>query len=226
VFNYLIRVQLPDRPGALGAVASRVGSVGGDVISIDILERERGIVVDELGVGLAADDLIGLLRDEILEVDGVIIESIRPVEGPLPDRDMELLGMASELLGQTSTTELLELLVSRVRRSMAATFAVVFEHTTAELVIGDGEQPGPDELCAIRAAAELDAAEPFSVDRADEAADSALSEETRAGPATGVMAGAGLVLAVGRQVPVLRRRERRWIAAMAELADHGWQQLG
>lgn len=39
VSNYLIRVQLPDRPGALGAVASRIGSVGGDVISIDILER-------------------------------------------------------------------------------------------------------------------------------------------------------------------------------------------
>ena len=84
MFNYLIRVQLPDRPGALGAVASRIGSVGGDVVSIEILQRDNGIVVDELGVGLAGDHLIDLLRDEILEVDGVSIESVRPVEGPCP----------------------------------------------------------------------------------------------------------------------------------------------
>ena len=42
MFNYLIRVHFPDRPGALGAVASRIGSVGGDVVSIDILERAKG----------------------------------------------------------------------------------------------------------------------------------------------------------------------------------------
>ena len=91
MFNYLIRVQLPDRPGALGAVASRIGSVGGDVVSIDILQRDHGSRGGRAGVGLAGDDLIDLLRDEILEVDGVSIESIRPVEGPLPDRDTELL---------------------------------------------------------------------------------------------------------------------------------------
>ena len=102
VFNYLIRVQLPDRPGALGAVASRIGSVGGDVVSIDILQRDNGVVVDELGVGLAGDHLIDLLRDEILEVDGVSIESVRPVDGPLPDRHTELLDIATELFKQAS----------------------------------------------------------------------------------------------------------------------------
>ena len=38
----VIRVWLPDRPGALGAVASRVGAVRGDVIGIDIIERGAG----------------------------------------------------------------------------------------------------------------------------------------------------------------------------------------
>ena len=100
--NYLIRVQLPDRPGALGAVASRIGSVGGDVVSIDILQRDNGVVVDELGVGLAGDHLLGLLRDEILEVDGVSIETLRPVDGPLPDRHAELLDIATELFVQVT----------------------------------------------------------------------------------------------------------------------------
>ncbi len=33
------------------------------------------------------------------------------------------------------------------------------------------------------------------------------------------------ILVVGRTDPVLRDRERQWISIMAELADHGWQEL-
>ena len=39
------------------------------------------------------------------------------------------------------------------------------------------------------------------------------------------MVRAGVVLVVGRSAPVLRSRERQWIAIMAELADHGWREL-
>src|SRR6478672_7764897 len=35
---HVLRVWLPDRPGALGAVATRIGAVRGDVIGIDIIE--------------------------------------------------------------------------------------------------------------------------------------------------------------------------------------------
>ena len=37
-----LRVWLPDRPGALGAVASRIGGVKGDVVGIEILEQGAG----------------------------------------------------------------------------------------------------------------------------------------------------------------------------------------
>ena len=33
--GYLVRIALPDRPGALGLVASRIGAVGGDIVAID-----------------------------------------------------------------------------------------------------------------------------------------------------------------------------------------------
>ena len=39
--TYVVRIWLPDRPGALGAVASRIGAVRGDLIGVDILEREQ-----------------------------------------------------------------------------------------------------------------------------------------------------------------------------------------
>ena len=52
VETFVIRMWLPDRPGALGQVASRIGAVRGDVVGIDILERDGGQAVDELVVEL------------------------------------------------------------------------------------------------------------------------------------------------------------------------------
>ena len=49
--TWIVRVWLPDRPGALGQVASRIGAVRGDVVGIDILERGAGRAIDELAVG-------------------------------------------------------------------------------------------------------------------------------------------------------------------------------
>ena len=68
--GYLVRIALPDRPGALGLVASRIGAVGGDIVAIHILERVDGNAVDEFVIELGADDLVELLRSEIHEVDG------------------------------------------------------------------------------------------------------------------------------------------------------------
>lgn len=74
--TYLVRIRLVDRPGALGQVASRIGAVGGDIVAIDILAREGGRAIDEFVVELADDSLVGLLRSEILEVDGADVENI------------------------------------------------------------------------------------------------------------------------------------------------------
>jgi hypothetical protein len=203
VFNYLIRVKLPDRPGALGAVASRIGSVGGDVVSIDILQRDNGIVVDELGVGLASDKLIELLRDEILEVDGVSIESIRAVEGAIPDHYTELLDVAAELIKPASPADLLEHLSARVRRSLASTFAAVVEAEGRRIVVCNGEPPGDGWFGPVDG---------------PEVPDPASRPDLALAP----MVRAGKILVVGRTDPVLRNRERRWISTMADLADYGW----
>ena len=37
--SYLLRLVLPDRPGALGAVATALGHAGADIMSVDIIER-------------------------------------------------------------------------------------------------------------------------------------------------------------------------------------------
>jgi hypothetical protein len=208
VFNYLIRVHLPDRPGALGAVTSRIGSVGGDVISIEILERHNGVVVDELGVGMADNHLIDLLRDEILEVDGVSIESVRSVDGDLPDRHAELLEVVTELFKQHSSADLLEHLIARVRRSLIATFVAVLESDASQVVACDGTMPANGRLNALALQAMSPPPYPVQVD---------------GDVAAAYLVRANLILIVGRTDPVLRDRERQWIAIMAEIADQGWR---
>ena len=74
--GYVVRIKLPDRPGALGLVASRIGAVGGDIVAINILEREGGQAVDEFVIEIGGDHLIELLRNEIHEVDGVVVLEI------------------------------------------------------------------------------------------------------------------------------------------------------
>src|SRR4029079_251447 len=46
--SYLLRVQLEDRPGSLGSLAVALGSVGADILSLDVVERGAGYWVEAL----------------------------------------------------------------------------------------------------------------------------------------------------------------------------------
>ena len=190
------------------------------MVSIDILQRDNGAVVDELGVGLAGDHLLGLLRDEILEVDGVSIEALRAVEGPLPDRHAELLDIATELFIQSTPEALLDHLADRVRRSLAADFAAVIDVDSTGVSSRHGDAPSDDQLRAMALWAVAPLSSPVGADEIGTG-----SPDESPGVAAAEMVRASVVLVVGRAAPVLRSRERQWIAIMAELADHGWREL-
>ncbi len=80
MLRYVVRIRLLDRPGALGQVASRIGAVGGDIVAIDIVERSDGRAIDEFVIELGGDHLVDLLRHEIHEVDGVVVEHVTRVD--------------------------------------------------------------------------------------------------------------------------------------------------
>ena len=82
--GYVVRIALPDRPGALGLVASRIGAVGGDIVAINILERDNGQAVDEFVVEIGGHHLIELLQSEIHEVDGASVLEIRAADSTTP----------------------------------------------------------------------------------------------------------------------------------------------
>ncbi|PZS36423.1 MAG: amino acid-binding protein [Pseudonocardiales bacterium] len=89
---YLLRIQLPDRPGALGAVATALGVVGADILSVDVIERSPGCAIDDLVLELPPERLADSLVSAAATVPGVRVESIRPYAGQLdPHRELELL---------------------------------------------------------------------------------------------------------------------------------------
>lgn len=75
----IVTLRLPDRPGALGAVASRIGAVSADITDVRVASRQDGIAEDVFHLDLpdAADvDVVGLLLEEISQVDGVGTPSV------------------------------------------------------------------------------------------------------------------------------------------------------
>ncbi len=110
--HVLVRVWLPDRPGALGLVASRIGAVDGDIVGIDVLERGDNVAVDEFAVVLRTSVAIDLLVREIEEVDGASVEQVRTIDH-FPDPRLDALASANTLCAQHSVDDLHRTLVEQ-----------------------------------------------------------------------------------------------------------------
>lgn len=125
--SYLLRVVLPDRPGALGAVATALGAAGADILSVDVIERSPDSAVDDFVVEVAPDKLADSLVTAASTVPGVQVESIRPYAGQLdPHRELELL----DALGRDPETSL-PILADGVARIFRAGWALVLVPPTA-----------------------------------------------------------------------------------------------
>jgi hypothetical protein len=76
--SYLLRVLLPDLPGALGAVATALGRAGIDIMSLSVVERTPTGAVDDLLVLLPPGGLADSVLTAAQSVQGVRVESLRP----------------------------------------------------------------------------------------------------------------------------------------------------
>jgi hypothetical protein len=222
VATFVIRVWLPDRPGALGQVASRIGAVRGDVVGIDILERDGGQAVDELVVELPdeefVDELVDLLVAEVRQVDGVAVEEIRPVEDALHDPRLDTLEAAAQLVGAPDVDELLAAVVVHARRVIGASWVAVVSldppSNGAGVLVADADAPNRAWLEAFLAGSR--------------AAEGGRVTGGAAGPADVVWAplpSSGLALVLGRESMVYRARERRQVAALARVVDTRMREL-
>jgi len=148
VHTVVMRVWLPDRPGALGQVASRIGAVKGDVLDIEILETGGGRAVDELVVALPDAGLVDLMVSEVHAIDGVAVEHVRIIEGAHNDGGLLALALAAEL-AEAKPDARLDSLIEAVAKITDADWVLVARGP--ETVAGRGDAPSADWLHSLLA---------------------------------------------------------------------------
>ena len=198
--DHVVRVWLDDRPGALAAVAARIGAVGGNVVGIEILEQGAGRVIDELVVQLPDPERVALLVSEVQEIEGVDVESVRPVAGAVHDRHVDMLDLAVDIVAAPTTPAALRALCDGVIDAFGATWAAVVDPATGVLG-GCGDRPADAWVVAF-------------VDGALESPAGVLG----AGEVAVVVLEPGeLVLVVDRTGEPFRERERRWLGSLGRV---------
>ncbi|MDF0586084.1 amino acid-binding protein [Tsukamurella sp. 8F] len=124
--SYLLRVRLTDRPGSLGSLAVALGSVGADILSLDVVERGQDFVVDDLVVDLGERSLPDTLITAAEALDGVRVQSIRPYADMLDThRELELIDHVA-----TAGRDQLQMLVDQVPRTLRVGWCAVVANTT------------------------------------------------------------------------------------------------
>lgn len=201
--RFVLRVWLPDRPGALGQVASRIGAVHGDVVGIEILEQGGGRAIDELVVRLPDAGLIDPLLREVAEVEGVDIEWVQPVDGDDHDPQLSLLEAAAALVEGAAPGAGQDELCEDLRSAFAAGWCAVVARSMAWIVAGAGDVPSAAWIVAfLEGSRHLDA----HVDRgADDVAWADLPGRDR-------------TLVLGRTGRPFRARERRQLVVLARIS--------
>ena len=208
---YLVRVALTDRPGALGSVASRIGSVRGDVIGVEIVERSGGKAVDEFVVELPEDANVSLLRTEVEEVDGATVVDVRPLPGGRAvghhHGRRAAFEAAAALVGAAGPQEVLRVLAARTRQELEADWAAVVDAGDGCVMATDGRSPGAGWLTTYAAGVRGG------------------TEDAMADVAASPLGSWDLVLVVGRPGWTFSAGERLLVRALAALADARWAQL-
>jgi hypothetical protein len=198
---FVIRVWLPDRPGALGSVASRVGAVKADVIGIDIIERGAGRAIDELVIDLPDGDLVDLLLAEIDQVEGVDVENIRPLAGPPPDPAVLALDIALRVRDAGDGGGSLQVVVDGAVQLLGADWAALVDTGGSRVMAASGDEvPNEGWLIAFVQGAMTEGA-PVDL------------QELAVAP----LSSAGLALVVSRGHSPLRGREQQVLEGLAAL---------
>ena len=213
--RHTVRVWLPDRPGGLGAIASRVGAVGAEIVGIEIIERDGGQAIDDLLIELPADVGTELLVKELSEVDGARIEDIRDTTDAPVDARLQAL-QAARSLAESPAAEVHLRLCAHARTDTGADWAACVDVERSSVLAGDGSSPPTDWLVAYARGA-LAAGEgtpdrhPPTNGRTSAGTE---HDDTACLPITGP----SIVLTVGRHRRAFRPRERAALGLLADLA--------
>jgi hypothetical protein len=140
--SYLLRIALLDRPGSLGALAVALGSVGGDILSLDVVERSSGYAIDDLVIELPLGAMPDALITAAESLNGVRVDSVRPHTGLLDaHRELELLDRVAAADDNESR---LQVLADEAPRVLRVSWCTVLRSSDAELQRLAGSAGAPE----------------------------------------------------------------------------------
>ena len=218
MFRYVVvRLWLADRPGSLGQIATRIGELGGDLVGIDILERDGARAVDELTVELPDGFEPEALAEALSELAGVEVEDLRHRASQVPYAGRDPLDAAALLAESVGPAELSDTLAQGVCAAFACDWCTVLDMSGSRAVVlaEAGDPPSAAWLGAFTAGARA-----------------GLSLSTGGaglvGPrdvAWSPLDSSGLVVVAGRDGPPFRSRERKQLQQLCRIADARWSEL-
>ena len=129
--SYLLRIELADRPGSLGSLAVALGSVGADILSLDVVERSSGYAIDDLVIELPPGAMPDSLITAAESLSGVRVDSVRPHTGLLEaHRELELL---DHVAAARDTASKLQVLANEAPRVLRVSWCTVLRSAGGEL---------------------------------------------------------------------------------------------
>jgi len=200
-----MRIWLPDDPGVLGAVAAEIGAVKGNVIGLEVLEREAGVAIDELVVELPDDPgAIDAVCLAVRNVPGAGVEEVKELFTAAQDREDTVLSAAIAILQAATATAAMNALLGQLTSLFDLTWLALADLQLESFVEVHGDVPTVQWVTAFAHG---------SSSGADPANDT-----TSSGVFIEAVPETELTVCGGRDVAI-RRRERHEIAMLVMVAS-------
>jgi malate dehydrogenase (oxaloacetate-decarboxylating) len=76
-YSVSLRVELENKPGVLGRLATAIGDAGGSLAALDIAEARPDVIVRDVTVFAADDEHVERIRKVIEQLDGIHVHDVR-----------------------------------------------------------------------------------------------------------------------------------------------------
>lgn len=206
-----MRIWLPDAPGSLGAIATAIGAVGGNVVGLEVLERGAGVAIDELVVELpSGDGVVDSVCRCVRTVPGAGVERVTEL-ADATDREDGVLAAAAGILAAATPTAALNALTGHLMSLFGLSWLALADDGLEGFTEVHGDVP-PLRWVAAFAEGARSGADPAN-------------DTTGSGVFVEPVPETGLAVCGGRTTPI-RRRERREIGLLVMVASRFVDALG
>ena len=153
--SFLLRIELPDVPGSLGAVATALGRAGADITAIEVVERvDDARVIDDVLLELPPAGLPDRLVSACQSVDGVRVHWVsRYAAGANLRMDLEVVEAMTQRPGSA-----IERLVQSLPETFRADWGIAVERRGDDVRILTSTSSAPAYVDAMRGWCDVDAA--------------------------------------------------------------------